>query len=139
MIARKKQNRRGQSQIEFLFVIVLFLMTLFGTFEFCRLLLSYTTLANASRVAMRYASVHGSSNDSGYVATTSKIEGVVRDFTRGSLIDPSLVTVTTTWPLSGSDAPGAPILVRVSYPYRPFVLLPMETTLDASVEGIVTY
>lgn len=120
-------------------VIVLFLMTLFGTFEFCRLLLSYTTLANASRIAMRYASVHGSSNDTGYVTTTTEIEGIVRDFTKGSLIDPALVTVITTWPESGSDGPGAPVLVRVSYPYRPFVLLPMETNLDASVEGIITY
>jgi Flp pilus assembly protein TadG len=132
-----KPARRGQSQIEFLLVIVLLLLTLFGTFEICRLLLSYTTLANASRVAMRYASVHGSSNDGGYVTTTTEIEGIVRDFTRGSLIDPTQVAVTTTWPL-GSD-PGDPVLVRVSYPYRPFVLLPMETNLDASAEGIVTY
>jgi Flp pilus assembly protein TadG len=134
-----KQNRRGQSMLEFQLVIVLFLLTLFGTFEICRLLLSYTTLANASRVAMRYASVHGSSNGSGYVTTTTEIEGIVRDFTKGSLIDPALVTVTTTWPQSGSDAPGAPVLVQVSYPYRPFVLLPMNTNLAASVEGIVTY
>lgn len=139
MITQIDRNRRGQSQVEFLLVIVLFLFTLFGTFEICRLLLSYTTLANASRVAMRYASVHGSSNDVGYVTTTTEIEGIVRDFTKGSLIDPALVTVITTWPLAGSDAPGAPVLVRVSYPYRPFVLLPMQTNLDASAEGIVTY
>jgi hypothetical protein len=73
------------------------------------------------------------------VTTTTEIEGIVRDFTKGSLIDPALVTVTTTWPQSGSDAPGAPVLVQVSYPYRPFVLLPMNTNLAASVEGIVTY
>jgi Flp pilus assembly protein TadG len=133
------KDRRGQSQIEFLFVIVLFLLTLLGTFEFCRLLLSYTTLANASRVGMRYASVHGASNDVGYVTTTTEIEGIVRNFTRGSLIDATQVTVTTTWPQGGSTAPGAPVLVRVSYPYRPFVLLPMQTNLDASAEGIVTY
>lgn len=132
-------RRRGQGQIEFLLVIVLFLLTLMGAFEFCRLLLSYTTLANASRVGMRYASVHGSSNDVGFVTTTSEIEGIVRNFTKGSLIDPNQVTVTTTWPQSGSDAPGAPVVVEVSYPYRPFVLLPMETNLNASVEGIITF
>ena len=134
-----RKDRRGQSQVEFLLVIVLFLLTLFGTFEFCRLLLSYTTLANASRVGMRYASVHGSSNDAGFVTTATEIEGIVRDFTRGSLIDPTQVTVTTTWPASGSDDPGDPVVVQVSYPYRPFVLLPMQTNLDASVEGIVTF
>lgn len=120
-------------------VIVLFLLTIFGAFEFCRLLLSYTTLANASRVAMRYASVHGSSNGGGYVTTTSEIQTIVRDFTKGSLVDPARVTVTTTWPQSGSNAPGSPVMVEVSYPYRPFVLLPMETQLNASVNGIVTY
>ena len=119
-------------------VIVLFLLTLAGTFEICRLLLSYTTLANASRVAMRYASVHGSSNDgAAYITTAAEIEGIVRDFTKGSLIDPTLVTVTTTWPTS--NTPGSPVLVRVNYPYRPFILLPMQTDLDASAEGIVTY
>jgi Flp pilus assembly protein TadG len=137
--SKNRGRRQGQAQIEFLLVIVLFLLTLFGAFEFCRLLLSYTTLANASRVAMRYASVHGSSNGAGYVTTAAEIEGIVRDFTHGSLIDPALVTVTTSWPQSGSDAPGAPVVVEVSYPYRPFVLLPMETALNASVEGIVTY
>jgi Flp pilus assembly protein TadG len=118
-------------------VIVLFLLTLVGTFEICRLLLSYTTLANASRVAMRYASVHGSSNDSGYITTTTEVETIVRNFTKGSLIDPALVTVITTWP--ASNAPGSPVLVRVNYPYRPFIFLPMQTDLDASAEGIVTY
>lgn len=137
MTTQIKQNRRGQSQVEFMLVIVLFLLTLFGTFEICRLLLSYTTLANASRVAMRYASVHGSSNDAGYVTTAAEVEAIVRDFTKGSLIDPALVTVITTWP--ASNAPGGPVLVRVNYPYRPFILLPMQTDLDASAEGIVTY
>lgn len=134
-----KNKRKGQAQVEFMFVIVLFLLTIFGTFELCRLLLSYTTLANASRVAMRYASVHGSSNAGGYVTTTTEIQTIVRDFAKGSLVDPALVTVTTTWPQSGSNAPGAPIVVEVSYPYRPFVLLPMQTQLNASVNGIVTY
>ena len=137
MTTRDRRSRRGQSQIEFMLVIVLFLLTLFGTFEICRLLLSYTTLANASRVGMRYASVHGSSNDGGYITTAAEIETIVRDFTKGSLIDPALVTVITTWP--ASNAPGGPVLVRVNYPYQPFILLPMQTNLDASAEGIVTY
>ena len=133
----RNRSRSGQSIIEFQLVIVLFLLTIFGTFEICRLLLSYTTLANASRVAMRYASVHGSSNDSGYIATTTEVETIVREFTKGSWIDPAQVTVTTTWP--GSNDPGGPVSVRVSYPYQPFILLPMQTNLAASVEGIVTY
>lgn len=145
-MTQTRQRRRGQGQIEFMFVIVLFLLTLIGTFEFCRLLLSYTTLANASRVAMRYASVHGSSNGSGYVTTATEVEGVVQDFIKGSLIEcrkgpgncPRM-TVATTWPQAGSNAPGSPVVVEVSYQYRPFVLLPMETTLNASVNGIVTY
>lgn len=134
---RQSIERRGQAQIEFMLTIVLFLFTLFGTFEVCRLLLSYTTLANAARVGIRFATTHGSENEAGYQTTAAAIQDIVRDFTDGSLIDSALVTVSTTWP-NGSD-PGDEVRVQVHYPYQPFVLLPMSTSLGTQSEGIITY
>lgn len=133
----QSKRRRGQAQIEFLLTIVLFLLTLFGTFEICRLLLSYTTLANAARVGIRFATAHGSENEAAYQTTATAIQDIVRDFTAGSLIDPTQVTVTTTWP-NGSD-PGDEVRVQVQYPYQPLVLLPMSTSLGTQSEGIITF
>ncbi len=142
--SRDGRRNSGQAMIEFLLVIMLFLVTLFGAFEICRLLLSYTTLANASRVGIRYATVGGSSNDSStstdcdaiYVATTACVTSIVRDFTAGSLINSSQVTVAATG-LGG--APGTLVRLQVSYPYQPFILLPMSTTLATQSEGVITF
>jgi Flp pilus assembly protein TadG len=135
----KIKDRQGQAQIEFFLVIVLFLMTIFGTFEVCRLLLSFTTLANASRVGVRYATTHGASYDSStYVADSADVTQIVRDYAAGSMIDPTQMTVTTTW-LAGTKNPGDLILVQVQYPYQPFVLLPMQTNLATQTEGIITF
>jgi Flp pilus assembly protein TadG len=135
----KIKDRRGQAQIEFLFVIVIFLMTIMGTFEICRLFLSFTTLANASRVGVRYATTHGASNDSSdYIAVSADVEQVVRDYAAGSMIDRDQITITTTW-LAGTKNPGDLIRVRVQYPYQPFILLPMQTNLATQTEGIITF
>lgn len=124
--------------IEFLLVIVLFMMTLMGAFEICRLLLSFSALANASRVAVRYATTHGSENSgSAYNATATDIEGIVRDFTDGTLIDRSQVVVTTNW-FGGTD-PGDEVQVTVQYPYQPFILLPMSTSLSSRTRGVITF
>ncbi len=133
----RRRGDKGQAQVEFLLTIVLFLTTLFGMFEVCRLLLSFTTLANASRMAVRYATTHGSSNGTGYVTSANEVQTVVRNYTTGSLINASQVTVTTTWP-NGTD-PGDEVRVTVQYPYQPFILLPMQTTLGTQTEGIITY
>lgn len=139
----RNRRRSGQSMIEFQLVIVLFLLTLFGTFEICRLLLSYTTLANAARVGVRYATTHGGSNNSGgstcadlYITTAQCVTDTVRDFTAGSMINPSQVNVTTT---GVGGAPGTVVRVQITYPYQPFILLPMSTDLGTQTEGIITY
>ncbi len=132
-----KNSRRGQAMIEFMLVIVLFMVTLMGTFEVCRLLLSFATLANASRVGIRYATTHGSENTLAFQTTAAQIEQIVLNFTAGTLIDTSQVTVTTTWP-NGID-PGDEVRVRVQLAYEPFILLPMSTTLATQTEGIITF
>ncbi len=118
-------------------VIVLFMVTLMGTFEVCRLLLSFATLAHASRVGIRYATTHGAENTVGYQTNATEVETIVLDYTAGTLIDKSKVTVTTTWP-NGTE-PGDEVRVQVQLAYEPFILLPMSMTLATQTEGIVTF
>lgn len=134
---RRSDGKRGQAMLEFLLVIVLFMMTLMGTFEVCRLLLSFSALANASRVGVRYATTHGSENESGYPTDATEIETIVRDFTAGTLIGRSDINVTTLW-FGGTD-PGDEVQVTVQYQYQPFILLPMSTSLTSRTRGVITF
>lgn len=142
-----KRRHRGAALIEFTFVCVLFLITLFGALELCRMVLVYTSLANASRVGARYASVHGSSNMGTGVngpsgpGNTTNVENVVRDYTTGSLIDKSNLTVTVLYPTGGAaaNAPGSRVRVQVTYPYDPFFVLPLGVQLASLSEAVIVF
>lgn len=144
---RKRTKLRGQAAIEFLFVIFLFLLTLLATFEFCRFILTTTTLANASRVAVRYATTHGNTNGTGFIngtvapLTTDEIVAAVRTFTAGSMLDPMAVSVAVTYPTGGAsyNAPGSRVAIWVTYPYQPFIALPIAVTLGSHTEGVITF
>jgi Flp pilus assembly protein TadG len=143
----KEGRRRGAALIEFAFVCVLFLITLAAAFELCRMLLVYTTLANACRIGVRYAAVHGSTNTgSGLNApsgpgTTANVESVVRDYTRGSLLDTGSLTITVEYPTGGAsaNAPGSRVRVQVVYPYDPFFVVPLNVPLASRTEGVIVY
>jgi Flp pilus assembly protein TadG len=144
---RRRTRRRGQAAIEFLFVIFFFLLTLLGVFEFCRFILTTTTLANAARVAVRYATTHGNTNGAGFVngdvlpLNTNEIVDAVRTYTAGSMLDPMAVSVAVTYPTGGAsyNAPGSRVAIQVTYPYQPFIALPMAVTLGSHTEGVITF
>jgi Flp pilus assembly protein TadG len=143
----QRRGARGAALIEFSFACLLFLITLFGVFELCRMLLVYTSLANACRVGARYASVHGSTNTGTGVngpsgpGDTTNIENVVRDYTTGSLMNPASLTVTVEYPAggAGANAPGARVRVQAVYPYDPFFLVPLNVQLASLSEAIIVY
>lgn len=139
-----RNKRSGQGQIEFVFSFLMFFFTLLGAFEICRFLLTYTAVANASRIGVRYATTRGATNSgTGFYApsgpsATTNIEDLVKSFMNGSTIDTSSVTVTVSYPLS-SNTVGSPVRVAVSYPYNPLFALPLNATLSSVTEGIITY
>jgi hypothetical protein len=53
------QARRGQGMVEFALAIPLFLLLVFGVFEFGRLLMTYSAVFSAAREAARYGSAVG--------------------------------------------------------------------------------
>ena len=143
----QKERRRGAALIEFAFVCLLFLITLVGAYELCRMLLVFTTLANACRVGVRYAAVHGSTNTGGGLnapsgpGNTVNVENIVRDYTRGSLLDTGNLAITVEYPTGGAsaNAPGSRVRVQVVYPYDPFFVLPLNVPLGSRTEGIIVY
>lgn len=57
----RRRPRRGAALVETAFVLVAFLMLLFGVFEYCRMIFTRQLLANAAREGARYAVVNTTS------------------------------------------------------------------------------
>jgi hypothetical protein len=112
-----------------------------------RIVLVYTTVANAARVGARYAIVHGSyrtgsgaTGPSGPGSTT-QVETVVKNFASAGLLDTSRLTITVTYP-DGTNGPGKAVKVAVTYPYDPFVRFfnsSLSVTLGSTSRGIITF
>ena len=140
-----RQRRRGSTLIEFAFVLIPLLAIVFGAIEVDRLLLVYTSLGNAARAGVRYASVHGFYQDGPINdTTTGNIGQVVKNFAGLGALDASRLTVTQSCSNDtgayvhvcyedGNDNIGSRVSVRVSYPYDPFTsFFPSFATLTIS-------
>lgn len=111
--------------------LVLLLMLFIAIFEICLALYASHFVADAAREASRYAVVRGSSsctnspNLTNCDVTADQIQIWVRNLGYPG-INPQNLTVTTTWPSTGSDCypssspcnnPGNPVSVQVTYAF----------------------
>lgn len=144
-IARWK-NDRGSSLIEFSLIGFMFLVVLFGIIEVGRMVLVYTTVANAARAGARYAIVHGGDRTGSGVdgpsgsGSTAQVQSVVRNFASAGLLDTSRLTITVAY--SNGNSAGSPVTVTVTYPYDPFFSYfgsMLNYTLGSTSEGVITY
>ncbi len=140
-----RNRRRGSAQVEFALVAFTLFLTLFGALELGRMVVVYTTVANAARVGVRYAIVHGVTNTgtgtsgpSG-AGDTTEIVKVVKDYAKGGLLDGGKLAITVSYPDAGLNAPGSRVAVRVVYPYDPFTLLPLGVGLGTTTTGVITF
>ena len=130
------KNSSGQSLIEFAFVSLGLVMLLFGVVEMCRLALVYTTIANAARVGVRYATVHGSDNP----VSRRAIKRVVDGYLRAATVYTPTDTVTTAYPDAGCSNRGCHVNVTVSYPYNPLTsYFPTNVNLSSTSQGVVAF
>src|SRR5690349_5857092 len=91
---RQDRSRAGSALIEFALVCFLLFVVIFATFEFCRMLLVSTTVANAARAGCRYAITHGGT------ANVSAIQTVVTNFASVGPLDTTALTVSVCYPYS---------------------------------------
>jgi TadE-like protein len=149
-IKSKLSSRCGSSIVEFAIVSFILLLVVFGVFEFCRMALVYANLANAARVAARYAITHGvdrtqTCNSGGGCGSTDGTagssdicgaSGVLTSFAKGPL-DTSKLSCTYSG-LGGGV--GTTVRVNVSYAYDPwFNIVPYKVTLSSTSQGVITY
>lgn len=130
---------RGQTLVEFAMCAVLLLALLFAVIEFGRMMLVYTTIANAARIGARYAIVHG--GDSTGTTTT------VQDFLKAGTVNTSSATVAISLPgyPDGTSAncttPGCRVNVTVTYPYDPLMTFFSLGSINfaSSSQGVITW
>lgn len=149
---RRSSGRRGSTIIEFVFIALVLLLVIFAGIEFNRMVLVYTTLADSSRAGIRYAIVHGSDRTGSGVdgpsgdSSTAQVEQWIKNFASAGLLDTSALAISVTYPdTDGSippnhlNSPGSRVIVRVTYRYDPFTVLPLGVNLSSTTQGIITF
>jgi Flp pilus assembly protein TadG len=141
--------------VEFGVVAIALTALVLGVLEFGRMVLCYTTIANAARVGTRYAIVHGSDNS----VTTSQIQTAVKGYLKVGLVNTSTVTSCTASTSTGVDIcvayqnpgaigtcstvpiPGCVVKVTVNYHYDPWIAYyPLNNIhLASTSEGVITF
>lgn len=143
----KRAGTRGQSLVEFSLVAFLTVIMLLFVVEMGRMLLVYTTVANAARAGLRYAVVHGSTRAVGTTLDSASGPGnnpaqvltVISNFASAGLLTTSLLVVNVTYP-GASNAPGQYVNVSVVYPYNPLTAyFPKTLRLGSAAQGVIVF
>jgi Flp pilus assembly protein TadG len=141
---------RGSSLIEFALISFMFVILLTGVVEMGRMVLVYTTIANAARAGARYAIVHGGDrsgpgatgvNGASGPGNVTNVQTVVKNFASAGLVNISALTITVSYP-NGNNKAGSPVTVQVAYTYDPFVNYfgtLLNRSLGSTSQGIITY
>jgi len=153
LLRRARSTRRisaseeGSALIEFALVAFMFIIVLLGVVEMSRVILVYTSLANAARAGTRYAIVHGqyrtgsgSTGPSG-PGNTTQVETVVKNFASTGMLDTTKLNVTVAYPGSSNNV-GQAVTVTVTYPYDaiiPFFSTLFGATMGSSSEGVIMF
>lgn len=130
----KHRSQHGSALVEFALIGFLLVLVLLASLEFGRMLLVYTTVANAARAGCRYAITHGSDN----AATVAQIKAVVTNFAGAAPLSSANLTVEVTYP-DTTTTPGSRVDVKAVYSYDPFTILPLSVPLGTISEGVITY
>ena len=136
---RAPSRERGSAVVEFAAAFTMLFMFLFAIMDLSRALYSYHFIADAAREGTRYAMVRGSSCTSWATAcpaSATDIQNYLKNVPAG--INPSSVTVTTTW--TPNNQPGSVVQVQVQYGFKPiFPLIPKGTlTMTSSSQVVIS-
>jgi Flp pilus assembly protein TadG len=139
-------GRGGQTLIEFSLVTFMTVLLFLAIVEISRMVLVYTTVANAARAGVRYAVVHGSNHTgagangpSGPGDNPPQVLTVIKNVASAGLLNTNALEITVNYP-NASNVPGRPVSVKVIYPYDPFTsILPLRVRLGSGTQGVIVY
>src|SRR6184192_2139903 len=95
-ILRTRSNNGGQASVEFLLSALLCVTMIFAAVQMIIFIYTYTVLAEAAKVGVRYAVVHGSNNASPSGPPPLNTTGVQAAVNR--IVNLSGMTINVTYP-----------------------------------------
>lgn len=140
------EARGGQTLVEFSLVTFMTILLFLAIVEISRMVLVYTTVANAARAGARYAVVHGSNHTgagpngpSGPANNPPQVVTVIKNIASAGLLNTNALEITVNYP-NASNVPGRLVSVTVIYPYDPFTsILPLRVRLGSVTQGVILY
>jgi Flp pilus assembly protein TadG len=155
------KSKSGQSLIETALVLLMVMTALFGIIEIARMMLTYTTLADAARAGVRYAIVHGgertcggacdSDGPSGPDANPANVVAVVQNILSAATLplatsascpaSAGAAGIVVTYP-DGQNTVNSRVQVTACYGYAPMVsFLPFTSAmkLSSTTLGTISY
>jgi Flp pilus assembly protein TadG len=109
----RQEKQKGAAMIEYALVLSVYFILIYGFLQFCLMLFGFNNATYASRVAVRYAIIHGSTAT--YTCTTSDISGIIAPLLWSA---PSGgTTISTNW--SPNNSPGSTVSIKVAIQYTP--------------------
>ncbi len=127
---RRRSGQNGSAMVEGALVLSLFILIVYGFVQIALVLFGYNNLTYASRVAMRYAVIHGSTAT--YTCTATDIQNMVTPLLWGAPY--AGITVTTNW--SPNKSPGGAVSIGVTVKYKS--VIPFSTTQGFTI-GTTAY
>jgi len=133
----RRAGERGNTMVEFAFVVLIILTILFGIVDFGRALYAYHFISNAAREGTRYASVRGATCDSAVITpcpvTTRQIDNYVKNVPLGidvTQMHPHASFVSNGVAVCGvtQNYPGCAVQVIVDYNFK--FLFPLMPSND---------
>jgi len=113
-VSQRRLNRqRGTAMVEYAFALSIFFMLVYGFVQFAFILFGFNNATYASRIAVRYAVVHGSTAT--YTCTATDISNIITPLLWGAPTGGA--TIVTTW--SPNNTPGSTVSVKVAVQYTP--------------------
>jgi Flp pilus assembly protein TadG len=148
------KSERGATMVEFALVTILLMMVLLSVIEMSRMIMVYTTVANAARAGARYAMVHGGDRPTTGVAaidqqspascapsSCTQIQAVVRNYASAGLLNANNVVVAVSFP-DTTNKVGSRVQVTATYTYNPLVgyfSTILNKSLSSRSQGIIVF
>jgi len=126
-------GERGDTVLETALVLPVFLLLLFGLFNFSIVLFGYCNATFASRAAARFASLHSST--SLVPSTTATVTAVVTPFV--NVTPGAVATVTPTWPSGNTVGNTVSVSVKLVFSTQiPFSTL-KTVTVGSTAQRVI--
>lgn len=147
VLAALLRENTGAVQVESALCYTIIFTLMLGVMQFCMMIYTYAVLAEAARVGVRYAVVHGTDNTSSCSGPTTgcsdstgaNVVTAVKTYAAGYVSAVPGMQILPTYPDAASTPPSR-VVVKINYTYLPFSTLPnFRQAFQITAQGRISY